>query len=207
MNKPHILAIYGSPRKDGNTDIVLREAVRGAKTSGCLVNEVYLRDLTLSPCLEIYGCKKTGRCVIEDDFQQLYDQIEAADAIMLASPIFFYAVSAHTKILMDRCQSFWVKKYWLEGAARGEKQLSRLGFFVSVAATQGKKLFDGPLLSVRYFFEAIDTALWGSLLYRGIDHKGEILDHQDMLATAFDKGKEFGSAVKDKANREAYQGE
>ena len=78
--------------------------------AGADVGEIVLRDLKMSPCLEIYGCKKTGRCVIRDDFQAVYDQLLACDGIMLASPIMFYTVSAHTKILMDRCQSLWVKK-------------------------------------------------------------------------------------------------
>ena len=109
-----IIAIYGSPRRRGNTALLLQKAVQGARASGDMVDEVILRDLKMSPCLEIYGCKETGRCVIQDDFQILYDQVLASNGIMLASPIFFYTVSAHTKIFMDRCQSLWVRKYWLE---------------------------------------------------------------------------------------------
>jgi len=107
-----ILAIHGSPRRKGNTPMLLQKAVQGAKEAGADVEEIVLRDLKMSPCLEIYGCKKTGRCVIKDDFQDVYDKLLSCQAVMLASPIFFYTVSAHTKILMDRCQSFWVKKYW-----------------------------------------------------------------------------------------------
>ncbi len=66
-----ILALYGSPRREGNTAVLLKKAVQGARKAGARVEEVVLRDLKLSPCLEIYGCKKTGRCVIEDDFQDL----------------------------------------------------------------------------------------------------------------------------------------
>jgi multimeric flavodoxin WrbA len=105
-----ILAIYGSPRRKGNTALLLQKAVQGAKEAGAKVEEVVLRDLKMSPCLEIYGCKKDGRCVIKDDFQNVYDQILSCKGLMLASPIFFYTVSAYTKILMDRSQSFWVKK-------------------------------------------------------------------------------------------------
>ena len=103
-----ILAFYGSPRRKGNTSLLLQKAVQGVKESGAEVEEIFLRDLKMSPCLEIYGCKKTGRCVIQDDFQGLYDRILSCQGILLASPIFFYTVSAHTKILMDRCQSLWV---------------------------------------------------------------------------------------------------
>jgi len=101
----NIIAIYGSPRKNGNTDLLLKQAVKGAGEAGAQVEEIFLRDLKISPCLEIYGCKSTGRCVIKDDFLKLQDLMLASDGIMLASPIFFYTVSAHTKIFMDRCQS------------------------------------------------------------------------------------------------------
>ena len=111
-----ILAIYGSPRREGNTSLLLRKAVKGALDAGAAVEEIILRDLKMSPCLEIYGCKKTGRCAIQDDFQQIYDKLDQCDGLMLATPVFFYSVSAHTKILIDRCQSFWVRENWLKPA-------------------------------------------------------------------------------------------
>src|SRR4030042_3661344 len=116
----NILAIYGSPRKKGNTNVLLDHAVQGAEEAGAQVEKIFLVDLNISPCLEIYGCKKTGRCVIEDDFQKVHDQLLACHGLMLASPIFFYTVSAHTKILMDRCQALWVKKYWLDKGPYGQ---------------------------------------------------------------------------------------
>lgn len=115
---------------------------------------------------------------------------------MLASPIFFYAVSAHTKILMDRCQSLWVKKYWVEQRSAEKKDFYRKGLFISVGATKGKKLFDGVLLSVRYFFEAIDTKLWHALLHRGLDFEGDILKHPDYLEEAYEAGKGLSLAIK-----------
>ena len=165
MNK--ILAVYGSPRRNGNTDTLLKEAVRGARDNGATVTEYILCDMKISPCLEIYGCKKSGRCVIKDDFQILHDELETCEGIMLASPIFFYTVSAHTKIFMDRCQSLWIKRYWLDKKPFSKPGGHRKGLFISVGATRGKKLFDGSLLTVRYFFDAVDTTLWRSLLYRG----------------------------------------
>ena len=87
-----IVAVYGSPRRDGNTAHLLKKAVQGAKKEGALVEEFVLRDLDISPCLEIYACKNTGRCVIKDDFQHIYDHLLDCRGVMLASPIFFYTV-------------------------------------------------------------------------------------------------------------------
>ena len=106
-----IAALFGSPRRRGNTATLLTRAVAGARDAGAEVTEIVLRDLKMSPCLEIYGCKRDGKCVIKDDFGDVEALLRKVDGLMLASPIFFYAVSAHTKILMDRCNSLWVQKY------------------------------------------------------------------------------------------------
>ncbi|MGE5239528.1 MAG: flavodoxin family protein [Chloroflexota bacterium] len=190
-----VLALRGSPRRKGNTAVLLKEAVRGAREEGAEVEEIVLRDLKMSPCLEIYGCAKTGRCAILDDFQALYDKIVACDGLILASPIFFYAVSSHTKILMDRCQSLWVRKYWLKDSPHVRESHNRKGLFISVGATKGRRLFDGALLSVRYFFDAIDMSLWASLLYRDLDFEGDVEKHPDCLEEAYLSGRQFAQAL------------
>lgn len=193
---PNILAVYGSPRRKGNTATLLDQAVHGAQEAGAQVEKIFLRDLKLSPCLEIYGCKETGRCIIQDDFQRVYDQLLACQGLMLASPIFFYSVSAHTKMLIDRCQSLWVKKYWINKVPYGQGELKRKGIFISVGATKGKKLFEGPLLTIKYFFDVLDMDLWKTLLYRGLDFEGDILKHPEYLQEAYNAGKEFASVLK-----------
>ena len=190
-----ILAIYGSPRRKGNTTLLLDQSVQGALDTGAQVEKIVLRDLKMSPCLEIYGCKEKGRCVIQDDFQKVYDQLLACDGLMLASPIFFYTVSAHTKILMDRCQSLWVKKYWIDKIPYGQSKPKRKGLFISVGATKGKRLFEGTLLTVKYFFDILDAELWKSLLYRQLDFEGDVLKHPEYLQEAYETGKEFALAI------------
>jgi len=188
-----ILGISGSPRKEGNTEVLLGEALQGARDVGAEVEEVFLRDKTISPCLEIYGCKRDGRCVIEDDFHEVAEKMLQADALILASPIFFYTVSAHTKMLMDRCQSFWVKRYLLKRPiAPGRSR--RKGAFISAGATRGKRLFDGVTLTARYFFDALDVDLFDTLLVRGVDEKGEIFDHPEEIRAAYELGRRLARA-------------
>jgi multimeric flavodoxin WrbA len=191
-----ILAVYGSPRRKGNTASLLKEAVRGARDEGATVEEVVLRDLKISPCLEIYGCKKAGRCAIQDDFQPLYDQLLASHGLMLASPIFFYSVSAHTKSMIDRCQSLWVKKYWIDNSPMVLREPRRKGLFISVGATKGPRLFDGTLLTLRYFFDVLDMELWRSLLCRGLDFEGDVLDKPEYLDEACRAGRELVQAIR-----------
>ncbi|MGA9237280.1 MAG: NAD(P)H-dependent oxidoreductase, partial [Desulfobacterales bacterium] len=67
----NLVALYGSPRKAGNSAALLKQAVRGAREVGAAVEEFVLRDLKMSPCLEIYACKQAGECAIKDDFQRV----------------------------------------------------------------------------------------------------------------------------------------
>jgi multimeric flavodoxin WrbA len=191
-----IAAIYGSPRRNGNTAALLDKATAGAEAEGAHVEKIVLRDLKMSPCLEIYGCMNDGKCVITDDFAVVRDTMLEADGIMLASPIFFYTVSAHTKILMDRCQSLWVKKYMIEQAEHGTRPAKRRAVFISVGATRGKKLFDGALLTVKYFLDTLDAELWKSLVYRGLDQEGDVQDHPEYLSEAEAAGAEFARVLK-----------
>lgn len=199
MQRPKIIAIYGSPRRRGNTARLLQRAVEGARDAGADVEEIVLRDLKMSPCLEIYGCKNAGECRLKDDFQTARDQILGSQGLMLASPVFFYTVSAHTKILMDRFQSLWVKKYWIDGANQRQSASQRKALFISAGATRGKKLFDGILLSLRYFFDVIDMQLWKALLYRGLDFEGDVLKFPEYLDEAYAAGKEFAKVVRNES--------
>ena len=194
MNK--ILAIYGSPRRKGNTSTLLNQAVEGASEAGAEVEKVFLQDLKMSPCLEIYGCKETGLCVIQDDFQKVYDKLLASHGIMLASPIFFYTVSAHTKIFMDRFQSHWVKKYWIDKVPFGQWKPKRKGLFISAGATKGKRLFEGPLLTVKYFFDVLDAEVWRTLLYRELDLERDVLNHPGYLQEAYEAGKDLALTLR-----------
>jgi multimeric flavodoxin WrbA len=195
MPTPKIIALYGSPRRKGNTAKLLSKAVEGARDTGAEVEEIVLRDLKISPCLEIYACTQAGECAIKDDFQMVRDKILDSRGLMLASPVFFYAVSSHTKILMDRFQSLWVKKNWVQKSTGKQHGVKRKGLFISVGATRGKKLFDGMLLSVKYFFDVLEMELWKALLYRQLDFQDDVLKHPEYLEEAYTAGRAFAKAI------------
>ena len=183
-----ILGINGSPRRGGNTSLLLQKALKGARAEGKETEEVCLRDLKMSPCLEIEACFRDGNCPLQDDFQGLVEKIITSDAIILASPIFFYTFSAHTKIFMDRCQMFWARKYKLKSPISPGKE-KRPGAFIAVGATKGERLFEGALQSVHYLFAALDVELKETLLVQGVDSKGAVLKHATAMQDAFSLGK------------------
>jgi len=190
-----VLGILGSPRREGNTEILLDEALRGAGDHGGLCEKVILRDLKITPCLEIYKCAEDGVCAIQDEMQGLFPKIIQAERLLLASPIFFYSVPALAKAMIDRCQSLWAKKYILKLPV--SPIADRQGVFISVAATRGKKLFDGVRLTVKYFFDAIDVAYSDELFVRGADEKGEVRDQPEALKAAYELGRRLVLEQKD----------
>ena len=181
-----ILGIMGSPRIRGNTDLLLDEALKGAQSQGTETEKIRVTKLKLSPCLEDYGCLKDGNCSIRDDMTDIYTKLLEADGVIIASPIFFYGLTSQAKALIDRCQALWVRKYVLKQNMPASK---RKGAFIAVGATKGKSLFDGSILTVKYFFEAIGVEYADELLVRGVDNKGEIEEHPTALADAFELGR------------------
>jgi multimeric flavodoxin WrbA len=184
-----VLGIMGSPRRQSNTDILLDKALEGAREAGAEVEKVLVSKLRISPCLEIYACRKDGDCAIKDDMQLLYKKLLEADHVILASPMFFYGVTSQAKAVIDRCQALWVRRHVL-GMGKEDKR-ERRGLFISVGATRGAKLFDGAVLTVKYFFDAIGVKYSGDLLVRGIDDKGQIKEHPAVLEDAFRLGQEL----------------
>ena len=182
-----ILGIHGSPRKDGNTSILLKELLRGAKEKGAKTTEVFICDLQILPCIADYDCAKTGKCILKDDMQDVYTQLTEHDHIVVAAPIFFYNVNAQTKALIDRSQAFWARKYILKQPI-GDRKIKRKGVFISVGATKGSKLFDGTLLTMKYFFDVLDAEFFKSLLYKSVDAKGDILKHPTALKESYELG-------------------
>jgi len=194
-NNMKVLGIMGSPRRQSNTEILLDKALEGARESGAEVEKVLVSKLKISPCLEIYACRKDGNCAINDDMQALYDKLLEADHIIFASPIFFYGITSQAKAVIDRCQALWVRRYVL-GMGKEDKR-ARRGVFISVGATRGKKLFDGVVLTVKYFFDAIGVKYYRDLLIRGIDNKGQIREYPVALEDAFRLGQELVRGTKD----------
>jgi len=183
-----VLGIMGSPRRQSNTEILLDAALAGAKKMGAEVEKVAVSELRIHPCLEIYACRKDGRCAIKDDMQQLYEKLLEADHIVFASPIFFYGLTSQAKAIVDRCQALWIRKYEL-GMGKEDRRIRR-GAFISVGATRGERLFDGAVLTVKYFFDAIGVTYAGDLLVRGIDGKAKIREHPTALQDAFRLGQQ-----------------
>ena len=185
-----VLGIAGSPRRGGNTDLLLAEVMRGVAGKGAEVKTIVLNDLKISPCQHCDACRRAGRCRLDDDMQMVYRELEAADRIVLASPIQFMGLTAQMKAMIDRCQALWARKYVLKIPPLGDRR-ERKGFFISVGGRKVANVFDGALITIRSLFAVLDVIYAGELLFPGIDEKGAIARHPDALKRAYLAGQEL----------------
>jgi multimeric flavodoxin WrbA len=119
----------------------------------------------------------------------VYAQFEEADIIFLASPIYFYGMTGQLKLLVDRAQAMWSKRFLEKTPEQRKKFDSGRGYLIAVGATSGKNLFEGVQLTAKYFFDALDMSYDGGLFYRKMDKKNAVNENPEALQEALDLGK------------------
>lgn len=189
-----VIAFLGSPREGGNTELLLHEALKGIEQVGSHPHVFALNKMSIMPCQNCGGCDETGICIYEDDMTQVYEAIRSCDRIIVASPIFFSALSAQTKMMIDRCQAFWCEKYLLKkpipAGPHGRKGLLLLvGGQKKEIGLQGMQCAE---TSARAFFRTISVSEHKTLSYTGVDAKGAIMQHPTALRDAYEAGLELG---------------
>ena len=97
MTRLRVLGIAGSPRRQGNTELLLDQVLGAAASKGAVTEKVILGRMKVEPCDACYGCLETGRCLLQDDYQLLYPKLIKAERIVLAAPVFFLGLSAQAK--------------------------------------------------------------------------------------------------------------
>jgi multimeric flavodoxin WrbA len=190
-NAMDVLAFLGSPRKKGNSEVLTQELLEGVRQAGGSPEIIRLCEMKISPCISCGGCDKTGRCVVEDDMIPLYKKIISIDKIIVSSPIFFYGVTAQTKAFIDRTQALWNRKRLLQKKGEWVDNPERKGFFISVAATRGARIFEGAILTMKYGYDAMGMQYGGDFLVTGPDKRGDMAKYEKKLAEAREAGKNF----------------
>lgn len=186
----NIVAFCGSPRKNGNTELLLKEAVKGIEDAGRSVKIYNLNIMNIKPCQNCGGCNENGECIFRDDMDQIYDAIRSAHRIILASPIFFFALSAQTKLMIDRCQCLWIEKYILKKKIDGGR-LGRRGLLLLVGGMKKDIGMTCADACARAFLRTVSVPEHSVLSYMGIDEKGAILSHPSALSEAYEAGKKL----------------
>jgi multimeric flavodoxin WrbA len=188
--KDYLLALYTSPRKKGNTAILLDELAAGTAESGVEVVQFHTASMDIRPCRECNSCYKDGKCVQQDDMQLIYPHLAAARAVAIAAPIFSMNICAQAKALIDRCQCLWSARYVLKKKPVDPAfEAVRLGFFISCCGREAPATFECTMPTMAYFFYIIQVASWQSLTFAGVDEAGAILKVPGALEAALDLGK------------------
>ena len=181
----NILILKGSPREKGNSASLADRAADGAHQLGAQVESIYLHGLDIRPCDACDLCD-TGECVIEDDMQPLYPKLAAADAILLASPVYWFTFSAQLKLCIDR---------WYGFQAHGWQEVShkQFGFILTYGDTD---LYSSGAINAIHTFETMCRFLESKIA--GIVHGslmdvGDVEKHPELLQQAYDLGKLLAS--------------
>ncbi len=188
--KPSVLVVLGSPRKRGNSACLAAQIARGAQRAGATIRSVFLQALHIEPCRGCWRCRKAGStgCAIQDDMQPVYRQMVATEAWVIASPVYWFTVSAQTKLWMDRCLA--LPAYGPEPFARKR---------IAIALTYGgEDPFDsGAVNALRTFQDAYrytGSTLVG-MVYGSAMVAGEIRQNRALMKAAQDLGEELVSGT------------
>jgi len=184
-----ILGIVGSPRKNGNVDLLVSEILNGAASKGAETCKFYLNDMNIKPCQSCGVDPYPKHCLFKDDMEQIYDVLETSDAIVLGSPVYFDTVSAQTKLMIDRsnCLMPYVKK--ANGSFEFERRMKRpkKGAFVVVSGKEQE--LNAILATVKGFFYWTNTDLVETFSYVHDDNElGGIREDKGKMKQAFDIG-------------------
>lgn len=185
-----VVAFHGSPRVEGNTEILLKETLRAISEFSCETQLFALNCMNIKPCQDCGGCEETGICIISDDMNEISRAIREADRIVLASPIFFFGLSAQAKIMIDRCQAFWCEKYLLKRPVPPGPH-GRKGLLLLVGGMKKEIGIQCAEATAAAFFRTISVTEHRTLSFLGVDAKGAILEHPEALKSAFEAGKDL----------------
>ncbi len=182
-----VVAFHGSPRVGGNSDILLQEALKPVREASHEVQVFNPNRMNIRPCQNCGGCEESGVCVIKDDMAGIYDAVMTADRIVIASPIFFFALSAQIKTVIDRFQCFWCRKYLLKNPVPEGPQ-GRKGLLLLVGGMKKDVGVQCGEATAKAFFRTVSVPEHETLSFLEIDHKGAIGHHPTALHDAYHAG-------------------
>lgn len=174
-----VLIISGTPRNGGNSDILCDQFEKGAKEAGHEVERINLRERNIGFCKGCYACVEKGRCIINDDVPEIVDRMYEADAIVFASPVYFYSVDAQLKALIDRTVSRWTE-------IKGKEF-----YYIMTAAEDTDTVMDCTLECMRGLMYCLEGSVEKGVVYgKGVYERGDVIG-----TLAMDEAYEMGKSV------------
>jgi multimeric flavodoxin WrbA len=182
-----IIGIAASPRRHGNSETLLDNALKGARSGGVQTEKIILSSLDIKPCHGSDSCLEKARCFIRDDMKVLLEKINKADGLIISSPVYFGSITAQLKAMIDRCQPLWVKKYILKKSDCMQKK----GVFLCTGSYNNSKFFRNSKEIVGLLFKVLDIKFLGSFYFPGLEKKSDAKKNKISLQRAFQCGKKI----------------
>jgi len=170
-----ITAFNGSPRKNGNTRIVIEKILESASEKGLSTEIIDLNDMNIKGCQACYSCKKNGNnCVINDDMQKLHESVLSSDVIILGSPTYMWQVSAQTKLFTDRLYNFF--NFNEPSKIKGKKLI-----LLFTQGSQDPNFFSAYFEHFKNAFIFMGFDVIDSLVVPGIRVPGEVVNNDEIM--------------------------
>ncbi|WP_026137381.1 NAD(P)H-dependent oxidoreductase [Candidatus Caldatribacterium saccharofermentans] len=176
-----IAGFVGSPRRGGNTEILVRKVLEGAASQGAETAIYFLNELTIHGCQACNFCKEHAGCRQEDDMTLLYEVLKRADGFVLGSPIYMDYLTAQTKLFLDRLFAFFGPNL--------ECTLPRGKRAVLVYSQGGGNNPEVMESLARFLREALHVEVVGIVGGSGCNVPGAVRERKDLLSRAFELGK------------------
>lgn len=173
-----LLVVHGSPRRGGNTDALAQMAAELLRDRAVGGEELEVRSLRAGavdgrPCLSCGGCSATGKCILQDGMQEVYDAVRWADTLIVACPVYFASVSAQLKTVIDRFQCAWAAKYLLEQPWVAPEE-DRRAVLLAAGGMKVPRHLAQVRDVVRSWLVVVNYRLAGDVLLNEVDERGAV---------------------------------
>jgi len=191
VTPPMVLGIAGSPRRRGNSDSMLDAALKGAEAAGALTQRVVVSSAGISACRACQACSRDGHCVQDDGMTAVYELLDAADAIVVATPVFFATVPSQLKALYDRAQPYWARRYVLKQPVLAKRPGALL-----IAAGGGDPYGHGCAETTTRSAMAVVGYEFGDVVVaKPVDARGDLAGKPEVLGACSEAGERLGRAA------------
>lgn len=197
-----IIAILGSNILGGNTDKLLMEAIRGAEDAGCTVERINAAHINIKPCMQTFGCMIEPHCYVDEEAEKYYKMLKKADGIIIATPVMTYGIPGALKCFMDRCQPFYMAKYYRKQPLISKEHAKiRKMLFICIGGMSAEDIFIGPKLTTKAFADIIDVEYSDELFQNDMDKIMKIDTKPEILSAAYEKGLSLGKGIVESRNQ------
>jgi multimeric flavodoxin WrbA len=191
VSAPLVLGIAGSPRRNGNSEQLLDACLAGAQGAGARAHKLAVVDLAIRPCQGCNACSLTGECVVRDQMHDAYALIDAAQVIIVSSPVYFATVPAVLKVLFDRMQPYWARAHVL----KQPRPSRRPGALLLVRGGGDPYGFVAAEYAIKSVFAVLGIDVVGEVRVTGVDSPSDIGRHPDALDQARALGRQVAAVA------------